>query len=109
MSTEIKDDKRKVVEIEIRVKEFERKKDKVKFLGYKGLNKDGFYIDIKFTKAVEKKDQPTENCIIVCNVEDVNYYGKDRVKYPYAWVKGIKEIKPVYNPESNKETDDLPF
>lgn len=110
MSTEVKEVKvdSNLIEIEIQVREFERKTDKVKFLGYKALTKEGAWIDCKFTKDVEKKSQPTKNCIIVCDKKDVNYVGKERVMFPHIWVKEILEIKDLYNPADNYTTD-LPF
>lgn len=78
-----------IKEIEIKVRHI--KVDAVDFDAFKALQKDGRWIDCKFKMAVDKI--PTEDCIIVVNVEDLNI--QKNKKFPCLWVEKVISIKPL--------------
>lgn len=77
---------------EVKVKVYHKQtKDGKKFNTYRAVQKDGKLIDCKFRKDVVSL--PTEDCIIVVNVNNMNIsYAKE---YPALWVAQIEEIKPL--------------
>lgn len=81
--------KMKVCKIEL-IKKTATTKDGRNFNTFKGVQKDGKLIDVKFTKDV--KNVPNESGIIVVPVDKINI-DKNR-KYPVCWVKEIKEFEP---------------
>lgn len=91
----------KLIKIEI-IKKVATTKDGRNFDTFKGVQKDGKLIDVKFTKDV--KNVPQESGIIHVLPEKVNI-DKNR-KYPVCWVKEIKEFEPK-STTLNTEIEDL--
>lgn len=105
------DVKQVLKEIEIRAVEREVKNgnDKgKKFLSYQVLDKNGYWVEARFTKKANNVPKEAGNCIIVVDVTDMNYLGKDRRKYPLVWINNVKEIKQKFNPTPVDDTE-LPF
>lgn len=77
---------------EVKVKVYHKQtKDGKKFDTYRAVQKDGKLIDCKFRKDV--KVLPTEDCIIVVKVKNMNIsYSKE---YPALWMAEIEDIKPI--------------
>ena len=62
-----------------------------KFTAYKTLNKNGNFMDIKFTRAC--RNVPTEKCWI--DVKEENFNVDDNREYPVVWVKDVEKIDPL--------------
>lgn len=81
-------DKKKLLKIEVIVKAMTTK-DGRSFNTYKGVQKDGKLIDLKFRKEVKAPDC---NGYIYCEKEQVNLV--KNVKFPVVWVRKIEKFEP---------------
>ena len=98
-----------MVKIELRV--IRHKDGEKNWFSYKGLTKDGKWVDVKFTKEVEKL--PQHPCYIHVLPENVNRENPNAVKYPKVWIKQIEstsallfdrqveDFKPYTPPKAN--------
>lgn len=92
--------------INVYVKVFEGKtKEGKKFDYYKLVDKNGKFIDVRFTRTVTNK--PTEDSIIKVDVNNISY-DKNRL-YPCYWIREIESMKSIreVRKEKDKQNDEV--
>lgn len=81
----------KKIEILIEERKTTKEGKEKKFNTYKTFSKNGRKMDVKFRSEV--KNLPTEHCMAVINVEDMNIDNSGR--FPVLWVKAVQSYESI--------------
>lgn len=96
-------------EIHIKVTEYQRKSDGIKFNGYRAVDKKGKLMETSFTKQCLKDfgaELPNEDFLLIVNPDDMNIDRHSNIR-PKLWIQKIVSIEELKIERSEKVKKDI--